>query len=75
MHLARTVITSLTLCLFVAAPVVAQTQTGSILVRMADEQGGVLPGVNLTISGAMLISEKMSGVTEPEGGDWSATRI
>ena len=33
-----------------AAPAAAQVQTGSILVRAADEQGAVMPGVAITIS-------------------------
>src|SRR5206468_11049117 len=33
-----------------AAPALAQVQTGSILVRAADEQGAVMPGVAITIS-------------------------
>jgi hypothetical protein len=49
-----------------AAPAGAQVQTGSILVRVADEQGGVLPGVTLTVSGPNLVNP-MTAVSDQGG--------
>ena len=45
----------------------AQVQTGSILVKAVDEKGGVMPGVNVTISSSVLVSGKLSGVTDAGG--------
>jgi hypothetical protein len=45
----------------------AQVQTGSILVRITDEQGAVLPGANLTISSPVLVGGQMTGVTDAGG--------
>ncbi len=49
------------------APVLAQIQTGSILVRATDEQGALTPGVTVTISSPVLISGTMVGVTDAVG--------
>lgn len=51
----------------VAAPALAQVQTGSILVRAADEQGAVVPGVTVTISSSALVAGQMSGATDAGG--------
>ena len=45
----------------------AQVQTGSILVRATDEQGGVVPGVSVTISSPVLVAGSMTGVTDAGG--------
>jgi hypothetical protein len=45
----------------------AQVQTGSILVRSADEQGAVVPGVTVTISSPVLVSGTQTGVTDSGG--------
>jgi uncharacterized protein (DUF2141 family) len=45
----------------------AQVQTGSILVRVTDEQGAAMPGVNITISSPSLVAGSTTGVTD-EGG-------
>jgi hypothetical protein len=45
----------------------AQVQTGSILVRVTDEQGAAMPGVAIAISSPALVAGTMSGVTN-EGG-------
>jgi len=45
----------------------AQVQTGSILVRAADEQGAVMPGVTITIASPVLVAGSMSGVTDAGG--------
>src|SRR5260221_10361457 len=58
---------SLMLLVLSASPMLAQIQTGSILVKVVDEQGGVTPGVNITISSPMLVSGTMTGVTETGG--------
>src|SRR5204863_6684318 len=50
-----------------AAPAAAQVQTGSILVRAADEQGAVMPGVAITISSSVLVAGTMTGVTDAGG--------
>ena len=34
-----------------ALPVAAQVQTGSILVRVTDQQGGAVPGVTIKVKG------------------------
>ncbi len=51
----------------VAAPAMAQVQTGSILVRTTDDQGGATPGVAITISSPALVAGTMSGVTDAGG--------
>jgi hypothetical protein len=50
-----------------ALPASAQVQTGSILVRVADEQGGAIPGVAVTLTSPVLVSGSMSGVTDTGG--------
>ena len=42
----------------------AQVQTGSILVKAVDDQGGVVPGVSVTISSPVLVAGSMTGVTD-----------
>jgi hypothetical protein len=51
----------------VALPVSAQVQTGSILVRVADQQGGSIPGVSVTLSSPVLVAGTMAGVTDSGG--------
>ncbi len=51
----------------VAAPAIAQVQTGSILVKTTDEQGAVTPGVAVTISSPVLVGGTASGVTDAGG--------
>jgi hypothetical protein len=50
-----------------AAPALAQVQTGSILVRTNDQQGAVMPGVTITISSSALVAGSMTGVTDAGG--------
>jgi hypothetical protein len=50
-----------------AVPAAAQVQTGSILVRAADEQGAVMPGVAITISSPVLVAGSMTAVTDAGG--------
>jgi hypothetical protein len=61
----RFVVTALVLA--VATPVMAQVQTGSILVRAADEQGAVMPGVTITITSPVLVAGSMTAVTDAGG--------
>lgn len=51
----------------VALPVSAQVQTGSILVRVTDVQGGAVPGVTITLSSPVLVAGTMTGVTDSGG--------
>ena len=53
--------------LAVAFPVSAQVQTGSILVRVTDAQGGSVPGVSVTLSSPVLVSGTMAGTTDSGG--------
>jgi hypothetical protein len=50
-----------------AFPLSAQVQTGSILVRVTDEQGGAVPGVLITLSSPVLVAGTMGGVTDVGG--------
>src|SRR3954468_2859556 len=61
----RLVLVTLALC--AAATASAQVQTGSILVKAVDEQGGVVPGVTITITSPVLVSGSMTGVTDAAG--------
>src|SRR5262245_43351378 len=58
---------ALVIGLGVAAPVAAQVQTGSILVRATDPQGAVMPGVTITISSPVLVAGTMTAVTDAGG--------
>jgi hypothetical protein len=49
-----------------AAPAAAQIQTGSILVKLTDEQGGALPGATVTVTGATLLAP-IVGTTDAAG--------
>jgi Carboxypeptidase regulatory-like domain/TonB-dependent Receptor Plug Domain len=58
---------ALSLLVLAASPVSAQVQTGSILVRVADQQGGAIPGVSVTLSSPVLVSGTQAGVTDSGG--------
>ena len=45
----------------------AQVQTGSILVRVTDAQGGAVPGVTVTLTSPVLVAGTMAGVTDTGG--------
>lgn len=49
-----------------ASPVAAQIQTGSIVVRVLDEQGAVMPGATVILSSPVLPRE-ITGVTDAGG--------
>jgi len=51
----------------VVLPAAAQVQTGSILVRVTDEQGAAVPGVAVTLTSPVLVAGTMSGVTDAGG--------
>jgi hypothetical protein len=63
------IVVTLAMLVVMALPsvTIAQVQTGSILVRAADEQGGAMPGVAITITSSALVAGSASGVTD-EGG-------
>jgi hypothetical protein len=50
-----------------AGAAVGQVQTGSILVKSVDEQGGVVPGATVTVSSPVLVSGTQTGVTDSAG--------
>jgi hypothetical protein len=50
--------------LAVAVPLSAQVQTGSILVRVTDDQGANIPGATVTITSSALVAGSATGVTE-----------
>ncbi len=52
---------------FAASPASAQLQTGSIFVRVVDEQGAVTPGVTVTVSSPLLVSGSVVAVTDAGG--------
>ena len=52
--------------LCIALPVFAQVQTGSVLVKAADAQGAVLPGVTVTLTSPVLVAPQV-GVTDSTG--------
>jgi hypothetical protein len=55
------------IALAVTAPAAAQVQTGSILVKAADEQGGALPAATVTITSPALVAGSMTGATDSGG--------
>jgi hypothetical protein len=64
--LRRALFTAL-LALTATGPAVAQMQSGSILVRVTDDQGAAVPGVAVTLTSPVLVSGSMSGVTDGAG--------
>jgi hypothetical protein len=50
-----------------AIPAAAQVQTGSILVKAADQQNAVMPGVTITITSPVLVAGSMTAVTDTGG--------
>lgn len=47
----------------------AQMQTGSILVRVTDDQGAAVPGVGITLTSPVLVSGSMTGTTDSAGAN------
>ncbi len=50
-----------------AVPLAAQIQTGSILVRVSDEQGAGMPGVAVSASSTALVAGTTTGVSDSGG--------
>jgi hypothetical protein len=67
MNRVRVWLSALGLLAVAALPVTAQVQTGSILVRVTDAQGGAVPGVSVTLTSPVLVSGTMAGVTDTGG--------
>lgn len=67
MNQIRVWLSALALLAVAALPVSAQVQTGSILVRVTDAQGGAVPGVTVTLTSPVLVSGTMGGVTDAAG--------
>ena len=63
----RVWLTALSLIAISVLPVVAQVQTGSILVKVTDAQGGAVPGVTVTLSSPVLVAGTMTTVTDASG--------
>src|SRR5262249_57052644 len=63
----RYILVSAIAVLCASSAALAQVQTGSILVKSVDEQGGVVPGATVTVSSPVLVSGTQSGVTDPNG--------
>ena len=62
----RLCLVSTLLALVVPVPSFAQFQTGSILVKIADEQGGSIPGATVTLTSSALVNP-LTGVTDTGG--------
>lgn len=62
-------LTALVLLVAAAAPAVAQVQTGSILVRVTDDQGAAVPGASITLTSPVLVAGTMTGVTDASGAN------
>ena len=67
MKRALPVLASFLAVLVLSAPAFAQVQTGSILLKVTDEQRAVLPGVTVTISSPVLVAGTMTGATDAGG--------
>ena len=67
MNRARVWVAAIGVMVAAALPVAAQVQTGSILVRVTDQQGGAVPGVTVTLSSPVLVAGTMTGVTDTGG--------
>ena len=67
MNRVRVWVAAIGLMAVAALPVVAQVQTGSILVRVTDEQGGAVPGVTVTLTSPVLVAGTTSSTTDTGG--------
>ncbi len=67
MNRVRVWLAAMALAAFAALPATALVQTGSILVRVTDEQGAAVPGVAVTLTSPVLVAGTMSGVTDTGG--------
>ena len=60
----RLFLRAMVVLLATAVPLSAQVQTGSILVRVTDDQGAAVPGATVTIASSALVAGSMTGVTD-----------
>src|SRR5688572_15236248 len=67
MNRVRIWLAALAMIAVAALPVYAQVQTGSILVRVTDAQGGAVPGVTVTLTSPVLVAGTMTGTTDTGG--------
>src|SRR5688500_14475864 len=67
MNRVRTWLAAISLMAVAVLPVDAQVQTGSILVRVTDAQGGAVPGVTVILTSPVLVAGTMTGVTDGGG--------
>jgi hypothetical protein len=67
MNRTRLLAAAMVLAAVAAVPAAAQMQTGSILVRVTDDQGAAVPGVAVTLASPVLVAGTMSGVTDGGG--------
>lgn len=63
----RQMAVALAIVLALVSPALAQVQTGSILVRISDEQGAGMPGVTITITSSALVAGTASGASDAGG--------
>lgn len=61
------VLIMLAITLVAAMPAAAQVNAGSILVRVIDEQGAVIPGVSVTIKSPVIVAGQITNVTDSRG--------
>src|SRR5689334_7751151 len=64
---ARLALAVATLCVATVFPLFAQVQTGSILVRLNDEQGAGIPGATITLTSQALVAGTTTGVSDNAG--------
>lgn len=64
---ARTWLAALALTVGTAVSALAQVQTGSILVRVTDDQGAAVPGVAVTLTSPVLVAGTQTGTTDGAG--------
>jgi hypothetical protein len=67
MKLLRTCLVMFSITVLGAASAAAQVQTGSILVRVTDEQQGAAPGATVTLASPVLVAGTMTNVTDTGG--------
>jgi hypothetical protein len=67
MNVLRTCLAMFSIAVVGAASAAAQVQTGSILVRVTDEQQGAAPGATVTLTSPVLVAGTMTNVTDAGG--------
>jgi len=61
------VLMSAILLLSIAMRLDAQIQTGSILIKVTGQRGGILPGVSVTLASPVLVAGSITGTTNEAG--------